>query len=123
MPNTHTAGPWHIVPYGDGDSLVICLDEAGDKRVAFMAVPGQRDQQERRKTWKRIKANARLIAAAPELLEALKDARTTISITRTNVLTEIGRCADPSESMWAGVPEQLAKRIEHIDAAIAKAEG
>lgn len=66
---THTSGPWHIVRYGDGDSLVICLDEAGNQRVAFMATPGCRDQQERRKVWKQIKANARLIAAAPELLE------------------------------------------------------
>lgn len=66
MSGQHT--PWHVVPYGDGDSLVICLDEAGDKRVAFMATPGCRDQIERRKVWKQIKANARLIAQAPELL-------------------------------------------------------
>lgn len=67
-----TPGPWHIVRYGDGDSLVICLDEAGDRRVAFMATPGCRDRMERRKSWKQIKANARLIAAAPELLAELE---------------------------------------------------
>ena len=67
-----TPGPWHIVRYGD--SLVICLDtaEAGDRRVAFMATPGCRDRMERRKSWKQNKANARLIAAAPELLAELE---------------------------------------------------
>ena len=69
-----TKGPWQVVRYGDGDSLVICQDEAGEKRIAFMAVPGSRFEDERKKTWKRIKADARLIAAAPDLLEALKEA-------------------------------------------------
>jgi hypothetical protein len=66
-------------------------------------------------------ANARLIAAAPDLLEELADARTTLSILRTQVMVEIGRCADPSESRWEGVPEKLRERLSHIDAAIAKA--
>lgn len=64
---TYTSGPWHVVPYGDGDSLVICSDEAGDWRIAFMATmigPEEIDGP--------IRANARLIAAAPELLEALE---------------------------------------------------
>lgn len=69
-----TKGPWHVVAYGDGDSLVICEDEAGEKRIAFMAVPGARFEDERRKTWTRIKANAQAIAALPELIEALKAA-------------------------------------------------
>ena len=67
--------------------------------------------------------DADMIAAAPCLLEALQEARTSLSITRTNIMCEIGRCADPSESRWAGVPEMLAKRIADIDAAIAKAKG
>lgn len=57
------------------------------------------------------------------LLEALEDARTSLSITRTNIMCEIGRCADPSESRWEGVPEQLAKRLAKIDAAISLARG
>lgn len=69
------------------------------------------------------KADALAMAAAPALLEALEDARTSLSITRTNIMCEIGRCADPSESRWEGVPEQLAKRIAKIDAAISLARG
>ena len=68
-------------------------------------------------------ANARLIAAAPELLDGLTEARTTLSILRTQIMVEIGRCADPSESRWDGVPEKLKERIEEIDAAIARATG
>ena len=62
----YTPGPWQIVPYGDGDSLVICAPNA-DWRICFMATPGESPH-----AWQRIKANARLIAAAPELLEALE---------------------------------------------------
>jgi len=58
-----------------------------------------------------------------KLVEALADARTTIVITRTNIMTEISRYSDSSESRWAGVPEQLAKRIGIIDAALALARG
>ena len=62
---------WFIVRYGDGDSLVICLDEAGNQRVAFMAVPGGRDHATRKRAWKEIKANAALIVAARNSLPAI----------------------------------------------------
>ena len=64
----HTPGPWTIVPYGDGDSLVIHSDD--DNRVCFMATHGGSRAQ-----WERIQENAALIAAAPDLYEALKAAR------------------------------------------------
>ncbi len=70
MSSKYTPGPWYIVRYGDGDSLVICTDEAGVHRISFMATPGCRDEQRRRQNWKQIKANARLIAAAPDYAEA-----------------------------------------------------
>lgn len=59
-------------------------------------------------------------AAVADVVEALREARTTIVITRTNIMTEISRYSDASESRWAGVPEQLQKRIDNIDAALAK---
>lgn len=77
--------------------------------------------------YSRVEANAALIVQAVnshhDLIEALREARTSLSITRTNIMCEIGRCADPSESRWAGVPEQLAKRIAKIDAIITKEAG
>lgn len=59
-----TPGPWTVVPYGDGYSLTIHSD--ADNRVCFMATPGSRG------SWDRIQADARLIAAAPELADALR---------------------------------------------------
>jgi hypothetical protein len=58
-----TPGPWHVVRYGDGDSLVI--HHSDEERVCFMATPGSSPAM------KRIQANASLITAAPELYEAL----------------------------------------------------
>ena len=60
----HTPGPWWVVSYGDGDSLVIHHTE--DDRVCFMAMPG------RRGSMADIRANARLIVAAPDMLEELR---------------------------------------------------
>ena len=61
-----TAGPWTIVPYGDGDSLVIHV-EGTDWRICFMATPGSSPR-----AMDTIEANAALIAAAPDLYEALE---------------------------------------------------
>lgn len=62
-----TKGPWRIVPYGDGDSLVI-HDARDHWRICFMATPGESPG-----AMQEIEANATLIAAAPDLLEALKE--------------------------------------------------
>ena len=67
MADKWTPGPWFAVPYGDGKDLVFCKDEAGNSRISFMA-----DLQERRKAWREIHANARLISKAPELVDALR---------------------------------------------------
>lgn len=64
----YTPGPWHVVPYGDGNSLVICTEPDGDWRICFLATPGDSSG-----AWETIKADARLISAAPEMYEALRD--------------------------------------------------
>ncbi len=67
--------PWHIVPYGDGDSPVICSDKAGEWRICFMATPGGSPS-----SWRAIQANARYILhtantypKAEALAEALRE--------------------------------------------------
>lgn len=62
-----TPGPWKIVPYGDGDSLVI-TEQDDNWRICFMATPGDSPM-----AWQQIKANACLIVVAPELYKALGD--------------------------------------------------
>lgn len=62
----YTPGPWHVVPYGDGNALVICTEPDGNWRICFLATPGDSSG-----AWETIKADARLIAAAPDLVEAL----------------------------------------------------
>ena len=57
-------GPWHVVEYGDGDSLII-HDARQDYRVCFMATPGETGSMDQ------IEANAELIAAMHKALPAL----------------------------------------------------
>jgi len=65
MAGQHKPETWEIVPYGDGDSLVI--HSGPNERVCFMATPGESPG-----AMERIERNARLIAAAPDLLAALQ---------------------------------------------------
>jgi len=68
-------------------------------------------------------ANAAFIVRAVNshdaLVEALKEARTTLSITRSNILTEMKRGRD---YQWEDVPAILQARIDHMDAALLLAE-
>lgn len=91
----HTKGPWIV--YAKPDVDCDGFDGAGTDTAYFLAVPGgYQDGAEQ-------DANARLIAAAPELLDALK-----VAVRR---LEEIQyQIASP-------------KQIEFLNAAIAKAEG
>lgn len=61
MKTEHTKGPWEIETKGSRHFI----DGADQLTVAYVDRAGVRDRQE-------IEANARLIAAAPELLAALK---------------------------------------------------
>ena len=65
---THTKGPWKVGQYlGSLRQFVIHMDVGGNGRgsdVAFTSAAFGNDE---------TIANARLIAAAPDLLEALKD--------------------------------------------------
>ena len=59
MVNNHTAGPWSV------DKYTLCVEGSDDIAVAQVWYDTR--------GLKEAEANARLIAAAPELLEALED--------------------------------------------------
>lgn len=67
----HTPGPWTVETYAAGN-FVIHYDE--DNRICFMATPGEKGSD-----LEQIEANARLIAAAPALLDAMYTAATYIN--------------------------------------------
>jgi hypothetical protein len=97
MDTKHTKGPWQIIPYPDGHSFI----REGVAPERFVAnVSTSNDEG---------KANARLIAAAPDMLEALTKARAFIE-------AEL----DARGPDVAGVA--LAS-LNAVDAAIAKATG
>jgi hypothetical protein len=93
----HTRGPWHV---RDFDGSIGSIDAAGDMPVAqamqTRPIRIEPNQDERR-------ANARLIAAAPDLLEACKVA----------------------SALLKGLPRSLGYDFDarQLDAAIAKATG
>ncbi len=59
---THTPGPWRVGPVDD-----TIVTDADGKEVA--AIDGDYNSPDE---WPRMEANARLISAAPDLLDALK---------------------------------------------------
>lgn len=69
-------------------------------------------------SWAEQKANARLIASAPELLEALIETRTSLMIVAEQVLD-----ASKADPRWEGVYEKLTPYLEQSGSAIAKATG
>lgn len=94
---THTPGPWELHSWGDASFEVLASE------TTVCNVPGFDDDTA---DAGRAEADARLIAAAPELLEALIAAKGTIEYLLAN--SDNG----PAENC-----------IEILAAAIAKAEG
>ena len=64
----HTPGSWTIEEYGDEECPALVIHRDSERRVCFMATPGSHGDPAM------IEADARLIAAAPDLLQALKAA-------------------------------------------------
>lgn len=97
--------PWHVVQYGDGDSLVICSDVDGNWRICFMATHGG-SQSSR----KRIQAEADLIAAAPDLYAALEAIMMIVN-------------GDGISANYRGDTRDLDDAISDARAALSKARG
>lgn len=76
MENKHTPGPWHVVP----ENLSV-RDEGSQFVAACLSMePGQTEQDV---------ANARLISAAPELLEALRKLELSVRNNHSYITLEI----------------------------------
>lgn len=80
--NKHTEGPWEVIDPPEG--LPVIFDKEGFSEIAHICVPENAEPPE-------IYANARLIAAAPELLEALIMAKQLIN---ANTLLDAGNPAN-----------------------------
>jgi len=114
---THTAGPWIGTGPSHGDPLPRYIDqiiadreEEGEcKTICYMET--ESDDEE-------IDANARLIAAAPELYDALRELLTDMVIAQGNM-----RKAAKRDPAWEGCAEIIQPRVDAARAAIAKAEG
>lgn len=95
----HTPGPWRLYkrrPSAYGQLTTTLQSNDGRMNIARLELRSEQDR-----------ANADLIAAAPELLEALKMAR--------------GYVREHGSS--CGCPPAIENDIRRIDAAIQKAEG
>lgn len=131
---SHTPGPWGAV-VDNGRTIIYLMQSYLGNHIAYLSDGGVPEEQEA--------ANARLIASAPELLEALDKASAAIQRLHTDVealmadsegvyglhgngdpapwdeLREGGRFDD-----WIGEPLSAARRAYHdARATIAKATG
>lgn len=106
MNTKHTPGPWDVSRPLSPDHPWISArcnhDRAPDGSEFYMSVSGLCNE-----------ADARLIAAAPEMLEAIRFARNELMLVRD------GHTGGVPNSIVALIPEA----IERIDAAIAAATG
>jgi hypothetical protein len=93
----HTPGPWHV---HDGDNRFLFVDSLTEGSVCKIAANGHSE------------ANAQLIAAAPELLEALEAAEPFLGLAWEDWMTNAPNSA-----------QQLEAILENVRAAIRKAKG
>lgn len=102
-PGGHTPGPWFVDEWNRG-SLTVRSDDSGPIAELPDWIPEHKEEE---------RANARLIAAAPELLEAIKLARDYVHAE----LIHRQDAYDGYPHKWSAELEDLAM----VDRAIAKA--
>jgi hypothetical protein len=109
----HTPGPWDYVPANEHHGPYVTTDYGTTVADLYVLSEPVAWSSEARKPipfmGEMAEANARLIASAPDLLEALKAARETILYLKNARWSE----CEGSDDEWIG----------YIDAAIARATG
>lgn len=110
-PSAHTPGPWEATmrEWGGDDHWFIQFEE-GEKTVAAMNTPCL--------MYNNAEADARLIAAAPELLAA---AKSIFELLQTGALVRDTR--GDIHSDWAIKAVPTIRAIANLNLAISKAEG
>lgn len=132
MSTTHTPGPFSVHTYSDIQATRSITSNDGRTWLAGAITIGAGEKMVGEVSWRsessgypavdneaEMRANAALFIASADLLSELREARTTLSVLRTQVMVEIGR----GHEQWDGVPEKLKERLDAIDAAIAAATG
>lgn len=97
----HTPGPWKVSPTDD----TVVIDATG---AEVAAIDGDYNDPD---TWPQMEANARLIAAAPDLLSEAKKQVEWLRMLRDQL------------PQWDIDGFEVDKRIAALEDAIAKAEG
>jgi len=119
METKFTPGPWVAVANGGDDPderklLVGKNDDYGD----FTTVSDCRSKWLEDEIGGNEEANAHLIAAAPDLYEALQEACTSLVIASDQI-----RMAAKTDSRWTGVDENLLRYAREGQAVLDKARG
>ena len=70
--STHTPGPWELFEHSWSDSS-ICGGVKNSKKICSLSIYDDATEENQSELESEMDANARLIAAAPELLEALQE--------------------------------------------------
>ena len=111
----HTAGPWVVSCAQACETTVRAKDARTGQRIAttFASHANQASSETRLTRIRENEANARLIAASPDLLDCLRTVRDYVT----------DRLADVKAAGGASMIEMVSEDLARIDAAIAKATG
>jgi hypothetical protein len=106
---THTPGPWETQGPGLGNTFIVAAGKRGQVELALVYKEAEYDPR------LPMEANARLIAAAPDLLEAARNA----------ILGMDGGSDDARCHKGITTRERCAqcRRVDALTAAVLKAEG
>jgi len=114
MDTKHTPGPWtHIGTTNAAGTPIPGEVVSASAGATVCVVPHARPM-----AIERLTADAVLIAAAPELYDALRELLTDMVIAQGNM-----RKAAKRDPAWEGCAEIIQPRVDAARAAIAKAEG
>jgi hypothetical protein len=100
--SAHTPGPWETRPgyYGTGSTANVVEDSNGNNIAHLDQIMWAHPEDE---SVRRMQANARLIAAAPSMLQALKDLTGKIQLWKLNVRKDfslLNAHATATKAIW-----------------------